>query len=84
MRTEIVTTLKRQATSILADLPKDREIMITEHGKPAAYLVDVQTYESTKKRIELLEGIARGEMAYQEGRTSTQEGAKERFKNWLE
>ena len=52
MRTEIVTTLKRQATSILADLPKDREIMITEHGKPAAYLVDVQTYESTKKRIE--------------------------------
>jgi len=84
MRTEIVTTLKRQATNLIADLPHDREIMITEHGKPAAYIVDVQTYESTKKRIELLEGIARGEMAYREGRTSTQEEAKQRLKKWLE
>lgn len=84
MRTEIVTTLKRQATSLLADLPSEREIMITEHGKPAAFLVDVQTYESTKKRIELLEGIARGEMAYREGRCLSHSEAKDRFKDWLD
>jgi prevent-host-death family protein len=84
MRTEIVTTLKRQATNLLAELPDDREIMITEHGKPAAFLVDVQTYESTKKRISLLEGIARGEMAYRDGRFVSNDEAKERFKNWLE
>ena len=84
MRTEIVTTLKRQATSLLADLPMEKEIMITEHGKPAAFLVDVQTYESSKKRMELLEGICRGEMAYQQGRFIKNEDAKERFKAWLE
>ena len=84
MRTEIVTTLKRQATSLLAELPDDREIMITEHGKPAAFLVDVQTYESTKKRLSMLEGIARGEMAYREGRFVSNHEAKERFKDWLE
>ena len=84
MRTEIVTTLKRQATSLLADLPNDREILITEHGKPAAFLVDVKTYEKSKKRVELLEGIARGEMAYQQGRFISNDTAKERLKDWLE
>jgi prevent-host-death family protein len=84
MRTEIVTTLKRQATNLLSDLPVDREIMITEHGKPAAFLVDVQTYESTKKRLSLLEGIARGEAAYKDGRYMTNAEAKIRFKDWLE
>ena len=84
MRTEIVTTLKRQATNLLAELPEDREIMITEHGKPAAFLVDVQTYESTKKRLSLLEGIARGEAAYKEGRFISNGEAKGRFKDWLE
>ena len=83
MRTEIVTTLKRQATNLLADLPSDREIMITEYGKPAAFLVDVQTYESTKKRLFLLEGIARGEIAYREGHFVSNDVAKERFKDWL-
>ena len=79
-----MTTLKRQATSLLADLPEDREIMITEHGKPAAFLVDVKTYESAKRRMELLEGIARGEMAYREDRYVSHSEAKERFKNWLD
>ncbi len=42
MRIELVTTLKRQATKILADLRESRDpILITEHGKPSAYLVDV-------------------------------------------
>ena len=47
MRTELVTTLKRQATDLLADVERDREpILITQHGLPSAYLVDVETYET--------------------------------------
>ena len=62
MRTELVTTLKRQATELLTDLERDREpILITQHGLPAAYLVDVATYETGQRRMRLLEGIARGE-----------------------
>ena len=43
MKVELVTNLKRQATRILADLHMSKEpVLITEHGKPSAYLVDVQ------------------------------------------
>ena len=62
MRTELVTTLKRKATELLFELSRDKEpILITQHGLPSAYLVDVESFESLKGRVKLLEGIARGE-----------------------
>ncbi len=84
MRIELVTTLKRQATKILAELHKSKEpILITEHGQPSAYLIDVEDYEFMQKRMRLLEGLARGERAIQEGRTFTQKDAKEAMDKWL-
>jgi len=84
MRTELVTTLKRQATEILKQLEKDREpILITQHGVPSAYLVDVETFERLQRRMTLLEGIARGEKAIAEGRSLTQKQAKQRMSRWL-
>ena len=84
MRTELVTTLKRKATEVIASLENEREpVLITQHGRPAAYLVDVETYEALQTRIHLLEGIARGERALEEGRTLTQAEAKERLARWL-
>ncbi|HKE49410.1 MAG TPA: type II toxin-antitoxin system Phd/YefM family antitoxin [Rhodanobacteraceae bacterium] len=80
MRTELVTTLKRQATDLLDDIARDREpILITQHGLPSAYLVDVETYETQQRRMAILEGIARGEMALAEGRTLTHAQVKARF-----
>lgn len=84
MRTELVTTLKRQATDLLADIERDREpILITQHGLPSAYLVDVKTYEQLQARMSILEGIARGEMAIAEGRVMSHEQAKARMARWL-
>ena len=84
MRTELVTTLKRQATELLADLEQSREpILITQHGLPSAYLVDVETYEALQQRMGLLEGIARGERAVEEGRTVSHAEAKKRMARWL-
>ena len=84
MRTELVTTLKRQATELLAELDKHREpILITEHGRPSAYLVDVESYDLLQKRMKLLEGIARGEKAVEDGRTLTHAQAKQRMARWL-
>ena len=84
MRTELVTTLKRQATDLLAELERDREpIMITQHGVPSAYLVDVETYERLQKRLALLEGISRGEVALTERRTLSHAQAKARLARWL-
>ncbi|CEF34519.1 type II toxin-antitoxin system prevent-host-death family antitoxin [Xanthomonas citri pv. citri] len=84
MRTELVTTLKRQATELLAAAERDKEpILITQHGSPSAYLVDVASYERMQQRIALLEGIARGEMAVAEGRTLSHEQARHRMARWL-
>jgi len=84
MRTELVTTLKRQATEILDPLENDREpILITQHGVPSAYLVDVETFETLQRRMTLLEGIARGEKAIEEGRSLTKKQAKQRMSRWL-
>ena len=84
MRTELVTTLKRQATELLSELERDKEpILITQHGLPSAYLVDVESFEALQRRMSLLEGIARGERAVEEGRTVTHAQARQRMARWL-
>ncbi len=84
MRTELVTHLKRHATELLSELERDREpILITQHGVPSAYLVDVESFERLQQRMAILEGIARGEMATAEGRVLTHDQAKDRMGRWL-
>jgi prevent-host-death family protein len=84
MRTELVTTLKRRATELLSELERDQQpILITEHGLPSAYLVDVTSYERSQQRMTILEGIARGEMAIAEGRVVSHAKAKVRMARWL-
>ena len=84
MKIELVTTLKRQATKILAELHESKEpVLITEHGHPSAYLVDVQDYEMMQNRMRILEGIAKGEAAILDNRVYTQSEAKEKMSKWL-
>lgn len=84
MKTELVTILKRQATKILADLHRSKEpVLITEHGKPSAYLVDFEDFEEMQSRMRILEGIARGERAVFEGRVCSESEAEEKMARWL-
>jgi len=84
MRIELVTTLKRQATKILAELHESKEpILITEHGQPSAYLVDVKDFELMQSRMQILEGLSRGEKAILENRTFNHAQAKEKMSKWL-
>ena len=84
MRTELVTTLKRKATEIIAGLGSDpAPVLITQHGKPAAYLMAVEAFDALHRRLGILEGIARGERAVEEGRVVTHAEAKKRLARWL-
>ncbi|MEJ5207658.1 type II toxin-antitoxin system Phd/YefM family antitoxin [Denitratimonas sp. CY0512] len=84
MRTELVTTLKRQATELLADIERDKQpILITQHGLPSAYLLDVESYQLMQQRMAILEGIARGEQAAAEGRVATHAQARKHLDRWL-
>ncbi len=84
MKTELVTTLKRRATEIITALQDDHDpVLITQHGRPAAYLIDVDTFEGLQRKMSILEGLALGEQAIRDGRTVSQEDAKLRFAKWL-
>ena len=84
MRTELVTTLKRKATDVISQLASDQEpVLITQHGLPAAYLIDVKMYEGMQNRLTILEGIARGEKAILEKRVLSHKEAKQRMARWL-
>ena len=84
MKVELVTSLKRQATKILAELNDSKEpVLITEHGQPSAYLVDVDDYEMMQKRMSILEGIAKGEQAIRNDDVLANLHAKEKMDKWL-
>ena len=58
MRTELVTTLKRKATEIIAELESDQApVLITQHGKPAAYLMAVEAFDSLEQTPPHLEAL---------------------------
>lgn len=85
VKTELVTTLKRKATEIITSLQEDHSpVLITQHGRPAAYLIDVETFEDLQRKLSILEGIASGEQALRESRTVSNEDAKLRFEKWLQ
>ena len=66
--TELVTTLKRNATKLIAQVQQEQEpLLITQHGLPAAYLVDVDSYDAMQARIEVL----------------SHEQAKKKLQRWL-
>ncbi len=69
-----VTDIKRKATEIIETLQREQQpLLITEHGREAAILMDVTSYRMQERKIELLEGIIRGQKALAEGRTQTHE-----------
>ena len=52
MKTELVTSLKRQATKTLSKLHVTTEpVLITEHEKPSPYLVDLEDFESLQRTM---------------------------------
>jgi len=84
MKIELVTTLKHQATKILAELHETKKpVLITEYGQPSAYLINIQDYEMMQNRMEILDGIAKGETAILDNRTYTHAEAKDKMSKWL-
>ena len=82
--TELVTTLKRSATKIIAKAQRQkRPILITNRGLPAAYLVDAESFELLQTRMNILEGISRGEDALRQGRVLSQKQFEKKMARWL-
>lgn len=78
-----ITDMKRQAGKVLDALREDRSpVVITEHGRAAAVLLDVASYEAMTRRYEILKGIEEGERDLAEGRTLSWEEQKAELRKW--
>ncbi len=63
---------------------KDKNpVLITQHGRPAACVVDVETFEGLNEKLAVLEHIGRGERAIEEGRVVSHNHARKRLSRWL-
>ncbi len=58
-------------------------VLLIKHGRPSAYLMDAEAYEMVQERIEILEGIARGERDIMENRVLSHDDAKLKMRKWL-
>jgi hypothetical protein len=58
--------------------------LIAEHGQPSPNLVDVDNDDVEQRRIQILEGIAKGECDIDEGRCFTDRDARDKLKIWLD
>ena len=80
MKTQMVTSLNGTPARFSVNWKKiGLRVLITQHGIPTAYLV--VTFEALQNRMRLLEGVACGERAIQEGRTSTHVQTKKQLQD---
>jgi len=56
-----ISDLRQDAAGVIKRAALSREpVFITQRGRPAAVMVDAQTYERTQRQLEILELLARG------------------------
>ena len=78
MNLQPVTEVKRRATEIIAELQASKEpVLITQHGRAAAVLMDIESYETMQRRLQILQGLMRGRQNVAEGRVLTHDQVAE-------
>lgn len=80
-----ITDFRNHAAEILSQVrTTKRPVVITQKGKSAAILVDAEQYEKQQELLELLQKIAKGVKAAEEGRLIPHEQVMKEVEEWLE
>jgi prevent-host-death family protein len=75
-----VTEVKRRATEVIASLKKNQgAVMVTEHGREAAVMVGVDTWNNLQRRLQVMDLVAKGVADLRAARIISQEDAKARL-----
>lgn len=81
---EPLSEFRKKSADFIKRLKKDKQpIVLTQHGKSAAVLLDVSEYERIAKKIEMLEDLLEAKQQVEEGKTYTMEDARKRIENHL-
>jgi prevent-host-death family protein len=81
---EPLSAFRRKSADFIKRLRKDKQpIVLTQHGKSAAVLMDVSEYERFSKKMDMLEDLLEAKQQVQQGDTYTMEEAKDRINEHL-
>ena len=84
MKDEKISIIMRRSIRILSELHSSKApTLITENDLLCPDLADIYDEEVEQRRIQILEGIAKGEGDINEGRCFTDRAARDRLKSWL-
>ena len=81
---EPAASLKNRSAELIRKVRRTGQpVIITQKGKPAAVLQDIQTYQRERAALYLLKIVAQGDQDYRSGRTVTHAQAKSEFRKKL-
>ena len=85
MKDEKVSIIKRRSITFLSELHSSKApTLITENDPICPDLAEIYDDEVEQRRIQILDGIANGEVDINAGRCFTDREARDRLKIWLE
>ena len=73
-----VSDFRAHASAVLKEVQRSgRPVVLTQHGRSAAVLVDVKTYQDMVDTLEVLKDIVRSRADFAEGRTQSHSEVRE-------
>jgi prevent-host-death family protein len=81
---EPLSEFRKKSADFVKRLKKEKQpIVLTQHGKSAAVLMDVSEYERVIKKMEMLEDLLEAKLQVEQGKTVSMDEAKERIESHL-
>ncbi|MBO6794785.1 MAG: type II toxin-antitoxin system Phd/YefM family antitoxin [Balneolaceae bacterium] len=81
---EPLSEFRKNSADFVKRLKKEKQpIVLTQHGKSAAVLMDVSEFERISKKMEMLEDLLEAKQQVEQGNTFTMQEAKGRIEEHL-
>lgn len=81
---EPLSEFRKKSADFVKRLKKEKNpIVLTQHGKSAAVLLDVTEYERISKKMEMLEDLLEAKQQVEQGNTLNMKDAKRRIEDHL-
>ncbi|REL37823.1 type II toxin-antitoxin system Phd/YefM family antitoxin [Rhodohalobacter sp. SW132] len=81
---EPLSEFRKKSAEFIKRLKKEKQpIILTQHGKSAAVLMDVSEFERFTKKMEMLEDLLEAKQQVEQGKTYSMKQAEERIEKHL-
>lgn len=81
---EPLSEFRKRSADFIKRLKKDKQpIVLTQHGKSAAVLMEVSEFERFTKKMEMLEDLLEAKQQVEQGKTYTLDEARQRIDDHL-